>query len=197
MEMTIVRDLSVRSLQLTHLYLFSFDYISIAAPLQFHLLVVVSLVVLLLPLRLWQIHRARLGRHFAHFLPATAVRLAAVLSTNFVKSIERVQLCFSTHTGQIKLEHPVLNGAKQENMQAISSRLITTAKPHLKVPQVWLPEEGAHDVEVGRRLDDGRLPAAAAAAAAAEEAGADGGGQAAEGGEAAALVDEVAHHVVP
>ena len=94
MERTIVRELSVRSLQVTHLYLFSFDYISIAAPLQFHLLVVVSLVVLLL----WQLYRACLGRHFERYLSAAAVRLAAVLRTNFVKSIERVQLCFRTLT---------------------------------------------------------------------------------------------------
>ena len=43
-------------------------------------------------------------------------------------------------------------------MLTLSSRMNISAKPHLKVPQVWLPEEGAHDVEVGRRLDDGRLP---------------------------------------
>ena len=64
--------------------------------------------------------------------------------------------------------------------------------PYLEVPQVRLPEEVSHDVEVGGG-PDGRLLAAAAAA----EAGADGARQAAQGGEAAALVDEVPHHVVP
>ena len=70
-------------------------------------------------------------------------------------------------------------------------------KPHLKVPQVRLPEEVAHDVEVGRGLDGRLLAAAAAAATAAREAGADGARQAAEGGQAAALVDEIPHHVIP
>ena len=65
--------------------------------------------------------------------------------------------------------------------------------PYLKVPQVRLPEEVAHDVEARRGLD-GRLLAAAATAA---QAGADGPQQAAEGGQAAALVDEIPHHVIP
>ena len=68
-------------------------------------------------------------------------------------------------------------------------------KPYLKVPQIRLPEEVAHDVQV-RGGPDRRLLAAAAPAAAAET-GADSPRQAAEGGEAAALVDEIPHHVIP